>query len=91
MATTGGYGWRPRDCRQRSPAVGPTNFAFMTLQAAIDGLGVAIGRTTFVQDDIAKGRLVAPFDMTLPAEAATISSRRRTRSPRPKSKPSAPG
>ena len=32
-------------------------------------IGVAIGHTSFVQDDIAKGRLVAPFDMTLPAEA----------------------
>ncbi len=45
------------------------DLAFMTLQAAIDGIGVAIGHTSFVQDDIAKGRLVAPFDMTLPAEA----------------------
>ncbi len=36
---------------------------FMTLQAAIDGLGVAIGRTTYVEGDLAKGRLVVPFDM----------------------------
>src|ERR1044072_3677486 len=28
---------------------------FMTVQAAIDGLGVAMGRTAYVQEDIAKG------------------------------------
>ena len=42
---------------------------FMTVQAAIDGLGVAIGRTAYVQDDIAKGRLVVPFKMALPSDA----------------------
>lgn len=45
------------------------DLSFMTVQAAIDGIGVAIGHTSFVQDDIAKGRLVAPFDMTLPQDA----------------------
>ena len=45
------------------------DLAFMTVQAAIDGLGVAIARRPYVQDDIAKGRLVVPFSMTLPAEA----------------------
>ncbi|MGY3404476.1 LysR family glycine cleavage system transcriptional activator [Bradyrhizobium sp. GM5.1] len=34
---------------------------FMTIQAAIDGIGVAMGRTSYVQDDIAKGRLVVPL------------------------------
>ncbi|MGJ5175754.1 transcriptional regulator GcvA [Bradyrhizobium oligotrophicum] len=42
---------------------------FMTIQAAIDGVGVALGRTAYVQDDIAKGRLVAPFEMVLPSDA----------------------
>src|SRR6476660_5575291 len=42
---------------------------FMTVQAAIDGLGVAMGRTSYVQDDIAKGRLVVPFKITLPDDA----------------------
>jgi LysR family glycine cleavage system transcriptional activator len=42
---------------------------FMTVQAATDGLGVAIGRTAIVESDIAKGRLVVPFEMTLPADA----------------------
>ena len=41
----------------------------MTVQAAIDGLGVAMGRTSYVQDDIAKGRLVVPFKISLPADA----------------------
>ena len=42
---------------------------FMTVQAAIDGIGVAIGRTTYVEGDIAKGRLVVPFKITLPTDA----------------------
>jgi LysR family glycine cleavage system transcriptional activator len=42
---------------------------FMTLQAAIDGQGVAVGRTTYVEGDLAKGRLVRPFDISLPADA----------------------
>ena len=42
---------------------------FMTIQAAIDGIGVAMGRTSYVKDDIAKGRLVVPFEITLPVDA----------------------
>ncbi|MET0877252.1 MAG: transcriptional regulator GcvA [Tardiphaga sp.] len=42
---------------------------FMTLQAAIDGLGIAVGRTTYVEGDLAKGRLVMPFNIRLPADA----------------------
>jgi LysR family glycine cleavage system transcriptional activator len=42
---------------------------FMAVQAAVDGLGVALGRTRFVEDDIAAGRLVVPFDVVLPADA----------------------
>ncbi|WP_315775541.1 MULTISPECIES: transcriptional regulator GcvA [unclassified Bradyrhizobium] len=45
------------------------DLSLMTVQAAIDGLGVAIGRTAYVQDDIAKGRLVVPFKMALPSDA----------------------
>jgi LysR family glycine cleavage system transcriptional activator len=41
----------------------------MTVQAAIDGIGVAMGRTSYVQADIAKGRLVVPFKIALPVEA----------------------
>jgi LysR family glycine cleavage system transcriptional activator len=42
---------------------------FLTVQAAIDGSGIAMGRTSYVQDDIAKGRLVVPFEIALPADA----------------------
>src|SRR4051795_3886537 len=42
---------------------------FMTVQAAIDGLGVAMGRTAYVQEDIAKGRLVVPFKLAFPVDA----------------------
>jgi LysR family glycine cleavage system transcriptional activator len=43
--------------------------SFMAYQAAIDGLGVALGRTRFVEADIAAGRLIVPFDLVLPAQA----------------------
>ena len=41
----------------------------LAVQAAIDGAGVAMGRTSYVEADIAKGRLVVPFKITLPADA----------------------
>ena len=41
------------------------NYA-LALQAAVDGLGVAIGLRPYVEDDIAAGRLVAPFALTVP-------------------------
>jgi LysR family glycine cleavage system transcriptional activator len=34
---------------------------YLTLQAAVDGLGVAIGPVALVADDVAEGRLVKPF------------------------------
>lgn len=43
---------------------------FNALQAAIDGVGVALGRTALVEGDVAAGRLVAPFDISFPIEAA---------------------
>jgi LysR family transcriptional regulator, glycine cleavage system transcriptional activator len=45
------------------------DLGLMALQAAVDGLGVALGRTPFVASDIAGGRLVAPFDVSLPSDA----------------------
>src|SRR6202020_667926 len=56
----------------------------MTVQAAIDGLGVALGRTTYVEGDIAKGRLVVPFKMALPADAGfyLVSPQARAESPK---------
>src|SRR5450755_213465 len=41
----------------------------LAVQAAIDGAGVAMGRTSYVEADIAKGRLVVPFKIALPADA----------------------
>jgi len=57
---------------------------FMTVQAAIDGIGVAMGRTSYVQDDIAKGRLVVPFETVLPADAGfyLVSPQARADSPK---------
>lgn len=43
---------------------------YLTIQAAIDGLGVAMGPTALVADDLATGRLVTPFPGTsLPARS----------------------
>jgi LysR family glycine cleavage system transcriptional activator len=35
------------------------------IQAAIEGQGIALGSTTFVEDHLASGKLVKPFDVTL--------------------------
>lgn len=40
------------------------------IQAAVDGQGVALGSTTFVQDLLESGRLIRPFDITLENECA---------------------
>lgn len=37
-----------------------------SLQAAIDGVGIAMGITPYINDDIAAGRLVAPFGLSIP-------------------------
>jgi LysR family transcriptional regulator, glycine cleavage system transcriptional activator len=42
---------------------------FMAVQAAVEGLGVALGRTHLVEVDIVAGRLLAPFDIVLPQDA----------------------
>lgn len=36
---------------------------YLAIQAAVAGAGVAVGRTATVADDLAAGRLVAPFDV----------------------------
>ena len=41
----------------------------LAIQAAMEGLGVAMGRFHLVEADVAAGRLVAPFDMVLPQDA----------------------
>src|SRR5450755_1482628 len=60
------------------------DLVYMTVQAAIDGIGVAMGRTSYVEADIAKGRLVVPFKITLPADAGfyLVSAEARADSPK---------
>jgi LysR family glycine cleavage system transcriptional activator len=41
-------------------------FYGQALQAAVDGLGVAMGIRPYIDDDLAAGRLVAPFTLTVP-------------------------
>jgi LysR family glycine cleavage system transcriptional activator len=48
---------------ERGPHFGQPDHA---LQAAIDGVGVALGWRKLAEDDLCAGRLVAPFDLTLP-------------------------
>jgi len=42
----------------------------LLIQAAIEGLGVALGRSVLVKGDLDAGRLVRPFDVALAAEFA---------------------
>ncbi len=42
----------------------------MLLQAAIDGQGVALGRSGIVADELADGRLIRPFEIERPADYA---------------------
>jgi len=40
------------------------------LQSAIAGQGVALGHSPFVEDDLASGRLVRPFALSVPSQCA---------------------
>ena len=42
----------------------------MATRAAIEGIGVALGLSPMVDDALAEGRLVAPFEVTIPARDA---------------------
>ena len=42
----------------------------MAIEAAIEGQGVALGRSVLVADDLAKGRLVKPFVESVPVDFA---------------------
>jgi LysR family glycine cleavage system transcriptional activator len=46
------------------------DLALMAVQAAIDGLGVCIGRRAYVEDDLRAGRLVAPFEKSVATDRA---------------------
>jgi LysR family glycine cleavage system transcriptional activator len=60
----------------------------LALQAAIDGNGVALGDSTLVGDDLASGRLVKPFELSLrsPAQFAYHLITRRDTAERPMTK-----
>jgi len=52
-----------------SPRGGPVlNQASMLIDAAIDGQGIALARTTLAASDLLHGRLVIPIDISLPLE-----------------------
>jgi LysR family transcriptional regulator, glycine cleavage system transcriptional activator len=46
------------------------NYSNLMLQAAIDGLGVGLSQNALAGDDLAAGRLVKLFDVTLPTDYA---------------------
>ena len=53
-----------------APDLKPANqiefsFSLLMYQAAIEGLGVGIAQPEFVQEDLASGRLVAPFEQVV--------------------------
>jgi LysR family glycine cleavage system transcriptional activator len=53
------------------PSRGPRySHSSLVLQAAIDGQGVALGRSSLVSLDLEAGRLVQPFGPTLPSHYA---------------------
>jgi len=44
--------------------------SLMAVQAAVNGLGVALGRSALVEQELSAGRLVAPFDIRLDSSTA---------------------
>ena len=46
------------------------NMTSDVISAAIGGAGVALGRSSMVDDDLDAGRLVKPFDLAVPVEFA---------------------
>ena len=56
----------------------------MVIQAAIDGQGVALGGSVIVEADLADGRLVKPFALTIPVDYAYYIVCPETAAERPK-------
>jgi len=46
------------------------NYSNLMIQAAIDGLGVALVQEALVRDDLATGRLIKPFEVNMPSDYA---------------------
>ena len=67
--TTGRAGSRPPACRSIQPKGPEFEYYGQALQAAADGVGVAIGIRPYIDDDLAAGRLVAPFAQSVPKGA----------------------
>jgi LysR family transcriptional regulator, glycine cleavage system transcriptional activator len=61
--------WARRQGVTHAPAGNALHFdePLGALQAAVDGLGVALGPKAFVMDDLRAGRLVIPYDAEMPA------------------------
>ena len=55
----------------------------MALQVAVEGQGVALGTTSHVVDHIAAGRLVSPFDLSMPTRFAywVVAPKSRSKEP----------
>ncbi len=67
------------------PSRGPSfSHGYLVLAAAVDGQAVALGRTPLVDDDLAAGRLVKPFDISLPGDWAHYVVCPEARADRPK-------
>ncbi|MGP1397150.1 MAG: transcriptional regulator GcvA [Inquilinaceae bacterium] len=59
------------DLEGADPHRGPAfTSSSMVLQAAVDGQGVALGRSALASDDLAHGRLIRPFAVSLPIDVA---------------------
>ncbi len=62
---TGRAGCGPPACPASRPRARSCDYYGQALQAALDGVGVAMGIRPYVDDDLAAGRLVAPFGITV--------------------------
>lgn len=62
------HGWlRAAGTTSVDPDRGPAySHSSMVIQAAIEGHGIALGRTSLIGDDLAAGRLVCPFGPVIP-------------------------
>lgn len=69
--------------QQRSSALTFNNSSLL-IQAAIDGLGIALTQEALVRDDIAEGRLAKPFEVEMPSDYAYYLVSPEASSDRPK-------
>ncbi|SOE96872.1 transcriptional regulator, LysR family [Burkholderia sp. D7] len=59
---------------------------YFSMSATLAGLGIGLGRTSLVADDLRTGRLVMPFDSRMPSDSAYFVVSRTDRSALPKVK-----